>query len=296
MYRSFFTGLFFLILYKKTYAFTPVDCLQNLSKSTELETQFTGTGNVYCAYLNSNSIQEVTFNIKNTDINDWDITVGNWDTQNAFVDTKNPLVITDTSANNYKISMQNDNVNAIVWVLNNGNNGIIENVNLLKNLSKRDENSCGAFDPNFIWEDISWDSTNEKSFSDRSGVINLNNTVYLNTLALLFKKKNSNGSNDYFTNDFSIDFKIKSDSPNWVVYTGEYDKSTSEVLICKEWELWNIYSDISVTKETVVSLEEEESSCKNNIIWFQNAKNDQSSQRIWISNMVVKNCNNDDDD
>jgi len=47
---------------------------------------------------------------------------------------------------------------------------------------------------------------NEKSFS---GVINLNNTVYLNTLALLFKKKNSNGSNDYFTNDYKIEFKIK---------------------------------------------------------------------------------------
>jgi len=65
MYRSFFTSLFFfLTLYEKIHAFTPVDCLQNLSKSTELETQFTGTGNVYCAYINSNSIQEVTFNVK----------------------------------------------------------------------------------------------------------------------------------------------------------------------------------------------------------------------------------------
>jgi len=292
MYRSFFTSLFFfLTFYEKIHAFTPVDCLQNLSKSTELETQFTGTGNVYCAYINSNSIQEVTFNVKNTDIKDWDITVGNWDSQNTFVDTHNPLVVTDTSANNYKISMQNVNANAIVWVLNNGENGEIENVNLLKNSSKREEISCLAFDPNFIWEDISWDSLNEKSFS---GVINLNNTVYLNTLALLFKKKNSNGSNDYFTNDYKIEFKIKSDSSDWAVYAGEYDKGTSEVSICKEWYLYD-YTDISVTKETRVILEGEGSSCKNNIIWFQNIKNDQSSQRIWLSNLVVKNCDNDDD-
>lgn len=44
-------------------------------------------------------------NKQNTDIKDWDITVGNWDSQNTFVDTHNPLVVTDTSANVFIYSL-----------------------------------------------------------------------------------------------------------------------------------------------------------------------------------------------
>jgi len=163
---------------------------------------------------------------------------------------------------------------------------------------KREDNDCKAFDPNFIWKDISWDSTSEKIFSEKDNLINLNNTVYLNTLALLFKRKNSIEENDYFGGEYSLSFTIKSDTSEWAVYTGEYNENTHEVEVCEGWELKEKYPNISVNTETSIRLPKENDnteriSCRNNIIWFQNIKNDLNSQRIWISNLAVKNCNDE---
>jgi len=76
---------------------------------------------------------------------------------------------------------------------------------------KRDDyGECLAFNDNvFTWRDISWDNTNEKYIGN--GIINLNNTVYLDTLALLFKKKpeKDRGMNNYFTGLFSIVFNMR---------------------------------------------------------------------------------------
>jgi len=301
MRRSFFTSLILYTLYEVSNALTPTDCLKKLTNLNELETQFAGTENVYCAYLNNENIQKATFNIKDTNINDWDITIGNWDTQNAFIVTKVPDVEVDSSLGSYKISLENVNANAIVWVLNNEKNGEITDVNLVKRSVKREENNCNAFDPDFIWEDISWDSTNEKVFSEKNSLINLNNTVYLNTLALLFKRKDSNSDNDYFTGDYTLNFKIKSDSSDWAVYTGQYNRDTHEVEVCEGWNLNEKYPDITVNTETLVSLprdedDEDRNYCNNNLIWFQNIKNDQNSQRIWISKLAIKNCNEEMDD
>jgi len=297
---TFFISLYILsAVYTSVYAFTPTECLQQLSKLGKKRTSFTGRDHVYCSYINRNTIREASFNIKNSKIEDWDITIGQWNKHSLSVETSTKPNITKDD-DKYKLSINVNNINAIVWVSNNANEGEIDNVKLRKTFDKRDEDACDAFKSNtFIWKDISWDNTNEKYIG--SEMINLNNTAYLDTLALQFRKSNDRGTNHYFTGDFTIAFKIKSDSADWMVYCGSYDEETKEVKICHEWDLSEIEleGEISVSTEATAKLSPEDSSeCKNNIIWWQNIKNknDQNSQRIWLSNLTVQNCYNDDDE
>jgi hypothetical protein len=218
--------------------------------------------------------------------------------KNLSVDNSSKPNITKEN-NKYNLSIDTNNINAIVWVSNNGSHGKIDNVKLEKKFAKRDDDSsCEAFKSGtFIWKDISWDNSNEKYIG--SDLINLNNTVYLDTLALQFKKSNDKGKNNYFTNDFQIAFKIKSDTDQWMVYCGEYDEKTKEVSICHEWDLSEEErkGELSVSTEATYQLgPPDDSTCHNNIIWWQNIKNDQNSQRIWLSSLTVQNCENDDDE
>jgi len=273
----FFIALYLLsVVFKKANAFTPTDCLKKLTNLNEKKVAFTGRDNVYCAYLRDNTIENATFKIKDSDINDWEITVGQWDKQNLSVDNSNTPVITKEN-NKYKLSTSAyvNNLNAIIWISKNDGEGEITNVKIRKTLEKRDNyGECLAFNDNvFTWRDISWDNTNEKYIGN--GIINLNNTVYLDTLALLFKKKpeKDRGVNNYFTGDFSIVFKMRSDTSEWMVYAGAYDKDSKEVEICHEWDLDDMGLDISINRDAVVKLSpEDESDCYNNIIWWQSVK------------------------
>ncbi|ORX55238.1 hypothetical protein BCR36DRAFT_410182 [Piromyces finnis] len=295
MRSPFFLGLFLLsAVSKNAYAFSPSECLQQLTKMGEKKTVFTGRDNIYCSFLKRNTIQEATFDIKNSNIEDWDISIGQWNKQSLSIDSTNKPSITKKD-NQYKLLTNANNINAIVWISNNNNAGEIANVKLEKTFIKRDEDECTAFKNTLIWKDISWDHLNEKYIGN--DIINLNNTVYLNTLALQFKKYNDRGRNNYFTDDFSIAFKMKSDSADWMVYVGVYNEQTKDVSICHEWNLAEEYPEITISSDTTIFLNpSEESTCKNNIIWWQNIKNDQNSQRIWISGLSVKNCGNDDDE
>jgi len=294
---TFFIVLFLLsVICRRTYGFTPTDCLNQLTKLDE-QNEYTGIGTVYCAYIKNNSIREATFNIKNANIEDWDITIGEWDNHNFVVDsTQKPSI--DKENDGYKVSINDMGANAIVWVLNKGSIGEISDVIIHKSLVKRDDmKECNAFENNnFIWRDISWDNTNEKSISNNA--ISLNNTVYLDTLALLFRKKNDNeGKNHYFTGGYTIGFKIKSDSPKWMLYLGSYDEKTKEVKICQDFDLEKSYPKISMNTEETVLLNnpDPENKCKINVIWWQNVKNDNNSQRIWLSKLSITHCENSDD-
>jgi len=94
-----------------------------------------------------------------------------------------------------------------------------------------------------------------------------------------------------------------------MVYSGSYDKDTSEVEICHEWDIAEMEEEgkftidnkkakINVNEDIMVILPttNKKDKCKNNIIWWQSVKNDQNSQRIWMKDLQVKNCLNDDDD
>jgi len=298
------------VISRKAYAFSPTECLKQLTKLDEKAVTFTGSENVYCAYLRKNTIDNVIFNVKDTDIDDWDVTVGQWDKTNLTIDNVNVPVITKKN-DYYKLSTNVNNVNTIVWVLKNGDKGEITDVKINKSLVKRaNEKNCKAFDDDntvFFWKDISWDSNNEKFIGD--GIINLNNTAYLDTFTVLFIKKYSNGENNYFTEDFSIVYNMRSDTSDWMVYSGSYDKDTSEVEICHEWDIAEMEEEgkftidnkkakINVNEDIMVILPttNKKDKCKNNIIWWQSVKNDQNSQRIWMKDLQVKNCLNDDDD
>jgi len=305
----FFISLYLLsVILRKAYAFSPTECLKQLTTLDEKAITFTGSENVYCAYLRKDTIENVIFNIKDSDIDDWDVTVGQLDKKNLSINNVNVPVITDKD-DYYKLSTNvNNNVNTIIWVLKKGDKGEITNVKINKTLVKRAiEKNCKAFDDDksvFFWNDISWDSNNEKYIGEINGVgtVNLNNTAYLDTFTVLFKKKNSNGSNDYFTGDFKIVFNMRSDTSDWMVYSGYYNKATSEVEICHEWDIAEmeekgILDEINVNEDTLVELQttDKKSDCNNNIIWWQSVKNDQNSQRIWMKELQVKGCNNKDD-
>jgi len=293
-----FVGLLLSAVYKKASAFSPSECLEQLTQLEEEKT-FIGRENVYCSYIKSSSIEEATFDVKNSKLEDWDITIGQWNKRSLSIDTAHKPSITKEN-DYYKLATNDVDINAIVWVSNANNAGEIADVQLKKNFNKRDEPiEYEAFKGSvFIWKDISWDNTNEKIIANN--LININNTSYLDTLALQFKKENNPiSANNFFNKKFSIDFKIRSDSSDWIVYTGQYNENTNEVKICHQWPLKKINSSISVTPDAEIFLTVENSypnpkksktsSCHNNIIWWQNDKNDPNfSQRIWISNLKVK--------
>ncbi|ORX75825.1 hypothetical protein BCR32DRAFT_249240 [Anaeromyces robustus] len=108
------------------------------------------------------------------------------------------------------MSISNSDTNAIVWILDDNKSGKITNVELTGTFVKRSlvrrEVRYEAFQGNeFLWRDISWDNSNEKIIG--SNLINVNNTVYFDSLTLLFNKEKT-GEN-YFTGSYKILFNMQ---------------------------------------------------------------------------------------
>jgi len=325
---------FFLFLgYKKAHALTPEECLQSIIKDNKNDRNFAGSDNIYCAYSSNGSIVDATFNIKNSELNDWDIKVGTWDSKSSFTEKMTPTVVKENET--YKIKFEKTNNNAIIWTMNGNSSGEIENINIEENiLQKRDNNNpkyntYKAFseEGEMIWEDISWDTKVEKSINLSLGEINMNNTVFLNAISLLFMKKieykkqddNNKIADNYVESTFTLKFKMKTDNNRWKVYGGYYDILTKKVEIYYTWNLTpssgdnvkvdNESSKNEDTNKLPHNLEDNKHLLTNhyynivldpdtseekrapyyvNVFWIVNDAFEGGSQRIWIKDIMIK--------